>query len=122
RSVHTEAANHEPGMIYLQTGFPIAGRPSLGAWVTYGLGSLNQDLPAFVVLYSGSPDVSSSASLYGTAFMSSKYQGIRLRAAADPVYFLSNPAGVDRKTQRSVTNDIAKLDRIEYDAYGDPEI
>ncbi len=120
KSVYTEAANHEPGMNYLQTGIQIPGRPSMGAWITYGLGSMNQDLPAFVVLVSQGGEFSSS--LYGTAFMPSRYQGIRLRAAADPVYFLSNPAGVSRQMQRSVTDTIAKLDRLEYQTYGDPEI
>jgi Protein of unknown function (DUF1501) len=121
KSVHTDAANHEPGMLYFQTGSVVSGRPSMGSWVTYGLGSVNQDLPGFVVLVSALPGGFSS-SLYGAGFMSSKFQGVRFRAAADPIYFLSNPAGVDREMQRRVTDDIARLNRLEYDVYGDPEI
>lgn len=121
KTVYTDAANHEPGMLYLQTGSLLSGRPSMGSWVTYGLGSVNRNMPGFVVLVSYIPGGFSS-SMYGAGFMPSKYQGVRFRASADPIYFLSDPQGIDGEMQRSLTDDIATLNRIKYAEYGDPEI
>lgn len=126
RSVQSEAANHEPGVCYMQTGFPTMGRPSMGAWVTYGLGSENQDLPAFVVLlskpYSVYGDTPLSSNYWGTGFMPTKYQGVPFRAAADPVTYLSRPPGIDRTLQRRMLDDLNKINQLSYAAYGDPEI
>ncbi len=126
RSVQSEAANHEPGVTFFQTGFPVAGRPSLGAWVTYGLGSENQNFPAFVVLVSKpnslAGDVPLAARYWGTGFMPSKYQGVPFRAAADPVAYLSNPPGISKSVQRQVLDDLTKLNQISYETYLDPEI
>jgi hypothetical protein len=126
RSVQSDAAAHEPGITFLQTGSPNFGRPSMGAWVTYGLGSDNQDLPAFVVLtskpYSLGGDVPLTGSYWGTGFMSSKYQGVRFRTGAEPVVYLSTPPGIDKFVQRRALDDLGKLNRMSYEAFGDPEI
>src|SRR5207244_2539660 len=126
RSVQSEAANHEPGVTFLQTGFPVAGRPSMGAWVSYGLGSENQNLPAFVVLLSkpnaADGDIPLTARYWDTGFMPSKYQGVAFRDSSDPVAYLSNPPGINRTVQRRVLDDLTKLNRISYENYIDPEI
>jgi hypothetical protein len=125
RTVRTEAVNHDPGTTFMQTGFAIAGRPSLGAWVTYGLGSKNPNMPGFVVLISKPPwnvPVSLSNRYWSTGFMPSKYQGVSFRAATDPVAYLSDPPGIDRATQRRILDDLAKLNQMAYDTHGDPEI
>ncbi len=124
RTVHTEAVNHDPGTNFMQTGFAVAGRPSMGAWVTYALGSRNQNLPGFVVLVSQPAwDVPLSLSnrYWSTGFMPSKYQGVSFRAAADPVAYLSSPPGVDQATQRRALDDLSKLNQMTYEQYGDPE-
>ena len=126
RSVQSDAANHEPGITFFQTGFPVGGRPSMGAWVSYGLGSENQNLPAFVVLLSkpNAPggDQPLTARYWNTGFMPSKYQGVAFRDSSDPVAFLSNPPGINRTIQRRVLDDLTKLNRISYEKYIDPEI
>src|SRR5206468_3575987 len=96
KSLYTEQINHDPAVTFMQTGFQLAGRPSLGAWVTYGLGSENKDLPAFVVMVSGTGDQPLYDRLWGSGFISSKYQGVKLRSVGDPVLYISNPDGFDR--------------------------
>ena len=125
KTVETDGVDHEPGVIHIQTGFPQAGRPSMGAWVSYGLGSENQNLPAFVVLISDNGitnGISLLTSFWGPGFMPSRYQGVKFRAAADPVVYLSDPPGIDQKEQRRGLDTLAELNKIGYEAYGDPEI
>jgi hypothetical protein len=125
-SLHTEAINHDPAVTFFQTGAQLAGRPSIGAWLAYGLGSLNEDLPAFVVLVSqgsGNPnDQPLYDRLWGSGFLPSKYQGVKFRAEGDPVLYLSNPAGVDDRTRRRVLDDLARLNQLKLAEAGDPEI
>jgi hypothetical protein len=126
KTMKTDAINHDPAITHIQTGFPQPGRPSMGAWVSYGLGSENQNLPAFVVLISKAnslaPDIVLSAQDWGTGFMPSKYQGVQFRSAGDPVLFLSDPPGIDMGIQRKGLDSLAQLNQMTYDAYGDPEI
>ncbi|MGJ8725677.1 MAG: DUF1501 domain-containing protein [Roseibacillus sp.] len=110
KNMYTEAINHGPGVTYLQTGSQIAGRPSMGAWMQYGLGTTNEDLPAFVVLVTknknGQPLVSR---LWGSGFLPSEYQGIRFRSGKDPVLYLNNPEGVSPKARRQLLDRLADL-------------
>ncbi|MCI0463052.1 MAG: DUF1501 domain-containing protein [Gemmataceae bacterium] len=126
KSVHTEAINHDPAITYIQTGAQLAGRPSMGAWVSYGLGSENQDLPAFVVLVSVGTGLPADQPLYdrlwGSGFLPSRYQGIRFRSGGDPVLFLSNPPGLDEATRRRMLDDLARLNQMRHRDTGDPEI
>jgi len=126
KSTYTEAINHDPAITFVQTGFQQPGRPSMGAWVTYGLGSENQNLPAFVVMVSQAnalnPDQPLFSRLWGSGFLSSRYQGVKFRASGDPVLYLSNPPGVPSPTRRRMLNGIAKLNRLLAEKYGDPEI
>src|SRR6266850_39360 len=104
KSMHTEAINHDPAITFFQTGAQLAGRPSIGAWLSYGLGSENQDLPAFVAMVSqgtGNPnDQPLYDRLWGSGFLPTKFQGIKFRSVGDPVLYLSNPAGLDATTRR----------------------
>ncbi len=126
KTIHTEAINHDPGMTFLQTGHQQPGRPSMGAWISYGLGSVNRDLPAYVVLISQGSSLRPSQALFsrlwGTGFLPSEHQGVRFRDVGDPVLYLSNPEGVDRQTRRQMLDAIAKLNQIQLDNVGDPEI
>ena len=126
KSVYSEAINHDPAITFLQTGFQQPGRPSMGAWVSYGLGSENQNLPAFVVLISQAnalnPDQPLFSRLWGSGFLPSRYQGVKFRASGDPVLYLSNPPGVPPTTRRRMLNGIAKLNRLLGEKYADPEI
>ena len=126
RSMYTEAINHDPAITFIQTGSQIAGRPCMGSWVSYGLGSECQDLPAFVVMISrgsGRPfDQPLYDRLWGNGFLPSKYQGVKFRSDGDPVLYLSNPAGVNDKVRRSMLDDISKLNEMNLKEYGDPEI
>lgn len=126
KSTYTEAINHDPAITFVQTGFQQPGRPSMGAWVTYGLGSENQNLPAFVVMVSQAnalnPDQPLFSRLWGSGFLSSRYQGVKFRASGDPVLYLSNPPGVPSPTRRRMLDGIAKLNRLLAEKYGDPEI
>ena len=126
RSMYTEAINHDPAITFIQTGSQIAGRPCMGSWVSYGLGSECQDLPAFVVMISrgtGRPfDQPLYDRLWGNGFLPSQYQGVKFRSAGDPVLYLSNPAGVNDKVRRSMLDDISKLNEMNLKEYGDPEI
>jgi len=126
RSMHTEAINHDPGITFLQTGHQQPGRPSLGAWVSYGLGSENRDLPAFVVLISqGSalrPSQALFSRLWGTGFLPSEHQGVAFRETGDPVLYLSNPPGVDRTRRRQMLDALARLNEQHLARTGDPEV
>lgn len=124
RSMYTEAINHDPAITLLQTGSQQAGRPSLGAWLSYGLGSENKNLPDFVAMTSWS--LSGGQPLYdrlwGSGFLPTRHQGVRFRAVGDPVLFLSNPPGVSRALRRALLDDVARLNRLKHDSFGDPEI
>jgi hypothetical protein len=126
RSMHTEAVNHDPALTYMVTGAQQPGRPSIGSWLSYGLGSENQNLPAFVVLLTPGliPDAATplSARHWGSGFLPSEHQGVKFRAGADPVLFLSNPPGIDGPTRRRMLDMSAHLNRLQYEAFGDPEI
>src|SRR2546430_9185997 len=126
KSTYTEAINHDPAITFVQTGFQQPGRPSMGAWVTYGLGSENQNLPAFVVMVSQAnalnPDQPLFSRLWGSGFLSSRYQGVKFAASGDPVLYLSNPPTVPSPTRRRMLDGIAKLNRLLAEKYGDPEI
>ncbi len=122
KSIHTKAINHDPAITFLQTGTQLAGRPSMGAWLSYGLGSSNQDLPAFVVMVSGSGGQPLYHRLWGSAFLPTSHQGIKFRSPGDPVLYLSNPSGLDQRTRRGMLDDLARLNRIRLKELGDPEI
>jgi uncharacterized protein (DUF1501 family) len=122
KSMQTDAFNHAPGQIFMNTGSTQFGRPSLGAWVTYGLGSESADLPAFVVFSTGTKGTSGGASNWGCGFLPSVYQGVLFRNTADPVLYLSNPKGVDRLMQRDTLDTIRALNQKHLDVAGDPEI
>jgi uncharacterized protein (DUF1501 family) len=122
KSMYTEAFNHAPGQIFMNTGTQQFGRPSMGAWVTYGLGSESSDLPAYVVFSSGTKGTSGGASNWGSGFLPSVYQGVLLRSSGEPVLYLSNPKGVDRQLQRDSLDAINHLNQKHLDLVGDPEI
>ena len=124
RSVHTEAINHDPAVTFCQTGFQLAGRPSIGAWISYGLGSENQDLPAYVVMVSqgkGNAQALADRS-WGSGFIPTKYSGVKFRSGADPVLYLSNPEGYSPTARRRFLDDLAALNQQKLADYQDPEI
>jgi hypothetical protein len=122
KSMHTEAINHDPAITLLQTGSQIAGRPSFGAWVSYGLGSENEDLPTFVAMTSGEGDQPLYDRLWGSGFLPTRHQGVKFRRSNEPVLFLSNPEGVDAKSRREMLNDLAQLNQMAFEQKGDAEI
>jgi uncharacterized protein (DUF1501 family) len=122
KSLVTDAFNHAPGQIMMNTGSQQFGRPSIGAWTTYGLGSESRDLPGFVVLNSAKKGTSGGSSNWGCGFLPTVYQGVPLRSQGDPVLFLSNPPGIDRQTQRDSLDALAQLNSLRLDTVGDPEI
>jgi hypothetical protein len=126
RSVYTEAINHDPAVTFLQTGHQLPGRPSFGSWISYGLGSENQDLPTFVVLTSrgsaASPADPLYARLWGSAFLPSNHQGVAFRSSGDPVLYLSDPDGVDRDDRRRMLTTLGQLNRQQFAESLDPEI
>lgn len=126
KSLHTEAINHDPAVTFCQTGFQLAGRPSIGSWLAYGLGSENANLPAFVVMISqGTGNVSDQPlydRLWGSGFLPTKYQGVKFRSQGDPVLFLKDPEGVNRPARRAFLDDLNELNRMRATATGDPEI
>jgi hypothetical protein len=126
KSLHTEAINHDPAITFCQTGAQIAGRPSIGSWLSYGLGSENENLPGFVVLVSQGSGNKGDQPLYdrlwGSGFLPSKYQGVKFRSAGDPVLFLSNPEGIGASLRREMLDDVAALNRLNLERYRDPEI
>jgi len=124
KSMHTEAINHDPGITFFQTGAQLAGRPSIGAWLSYGLGTMNSDLPTFVAMVSkGSAQVGQPLydRLWGSGFLPSRYQGVKFLSTGDPVLYLSNPPGVDDGTRRRFLDDLEKLNRQKEEEFGDPE-
>ena len=122
RSVHTEQFNHSPAQLFIQTGNSLLGYPSMGSWVTYGLGSENKDLPGFVVLSSGGKTPSAGKSLWGSGFLPTVYQGVQCRTdGGDPILFLSNPEGLSRQARRKTLDAIADLNRYQHEHIGDPE-
>jgi hypothetical protein len=126
RSMHTEAINHDPAITFFQTGAQLAGRPSIGAWLSYGLGSENRDLPSFVVLVSqgsGNPaDQPLYDRLWGSGFLPSRHQGVKFRSSGDPVLYLSNPRGLDAAGRRRLLDDLGRMNRLRLEETGDPEI
>jgi hypothetical protein len=122
KSMVTDAFNHAPGQILMNTGSPQFGRPSFGAWVTYGLGSESENLPAFVVFSSGKKGPSGGNSCWGSGFLPTVYQGVQFRSSGDPVLYLSNPRGVDAELQRDSLDSIRRLNQMRLDVTGDPEI
>mgnify|MGYP000321138191 CR=1 FL=1 len=126
KTVNTEAINHDPAITYIQTGSQLPGRPSTGAWLSYGLGSMNENLPCFVVLHStvngGFGGQALYARLWGAGFLSTRHQGVSLRSTGDPVLYLSNPEGMSEGMRRRMLDELAKLNRHRYKEVGDPEI
>src|SRR5688500_1451514 len=125
RSMRTEQINHDPGITFFQTGFQLAGRPSIGAWLAYGLGSENKDLPAFIVMTSRggkSGDQPLADRLWGSGFLPTKYQGVQFRSGTDPVLYLSNPAGINDGARRRFLDDLKQLNQEKLESHGDPEI
>lgn len=122
KSLHTEAINHDPAITFLQTGFQIAGRPSIGAWTGYGLGNENHNLPTFVAMLSGNGGQPLYDRLWGAGFLPSKHQGVRFRSGTDPVLYLNNPPGISTSLRRQTLDDLARLNRLRWEAVGDAEI
>ena len=125
KSMHTEQINPDPAQTFALTGFQLAGRPSLGSWLAYGLGSENKDLPAFVALVSvgrTGGDQPLYDRLWGSGFLPSQFQGVKFHNGADPVLYLSNPPGISREVRRKFLDDLAELNQLNAKEYGDPEI
>jgi hypothetical protein len=126
KSMYTEAINHDPAITFFQTGAQLAGRPSMGAWISYGLGSENRDLPAFVALVSQGSGNPSDQPLYdrlwGSGFLPTRYQGVKLRSGGEPVLYLSNPPGMDQGMRRRMLDDLGRLNQLRLTEEGDPEI
>ncbi|HKX28925.1 MAG TPA: DUF1501 domain-containing protein [Blastocatellia bacterium] len=122
RSLQTTQFNHAPAQIFINTGHQIIGRPSLGAWLSYGIGSENRDLPGFVVLLSGDNAPDGGKSLWNSGFLPTVHQGVEFRAKGDPVLFASNPIGVDGAVRRNALNAIRDLNEMRLEQTGDPEI
>jgi hypothetical protein len=125
KSVWTEAINHDPAITYICTGHQLPGRPSMGAWLSYGLGSMNENLPAFVVMtpsWTGRKEAQALFNrLWGSGFLPSKHQGVALRSKGEPILFLGNPPGVDAAARRRMLDGLARLNQKEFDAVADPE-
>lgn len=122
RSLHTEAINHDPAITLMQTGAQLAGRPSLGSWLSYGLGSDNQDLPTFVAMVSGSGGQPLYDRLWGSGFLPTRYSGVKFRSQGDPVLYLSDPPGISRQLRRGLLDDLQSLNELQLQQTGDPEI
>jgi hypothetical protein len=126
RSMHTEAVNHAPGVTFFLTGSQVPGRPSLGAWASYGLGSMTNELPTFVVMTSSDREKTCGQLFFdhywGSGFIPSQHQGVRFRGEGDPVLYLGNPAGMSRPLRRKLLDDLAALNSQQLDEFGDPEI
>ncbi|HEX4147905.1 MAG TPA: DUF1501 domain-containing protein [Pirellulales bacterium] len=125
RSMHTEAINHEPAITYMQTGNQITGRPCLGSWVSYGLGSSNHDLPTFVVLIAKPTNTEQvqaiSARLWSSGYLSGDHAGVAFRSAGDPILYINNPPGVPSQVRRSTLDGLKSLNEMNYHTVGDPE-
>ena len=122
KGVKTDVFNHGPAKLFFNTGFPQPGKPSMGAWVTYGIGSESKDLPGFVVLQSGPRGPRAGSTLWSSGFLPTTYQGVPFRSTGDPILFLNSPEGIDRRRQREFTDVVGDLNRHRFDAVGDPEI
>ena len=126
KTLNTEAVNHDPAITFIQTGSQQPGRPSLGAWLSYGLGAESSNLPAFIVMISqgsgNKTDQPIFSRLWGSGFLPSKHQGVRFRSGDDPVLYLSNPPGVDRGSRRQMLDGLSELNQITAESFGDPEI
>jgi len=124
KTVNTEAINHDPAITYIQTGSQQPGRPCMGAWLSYGLGSANQNLPTFIVMISQGKESDQPlfSRLWGSGFLPAQHQGVNFRGKGDPVLFLSNPAGIDAQSRRCMLDGLAELNQKEYQAFADPEI
>ncbi|MBX2815104.1 MAG: DUF1501 domain-containing protein [Saprospiraceae bacterium] len=121
KAMHTDEFNHAPAQLFMHTGSPRLGRPSMGSWMVYGLGSENENLPGFVVLTSGS-DPSAGKSVWGSGFLPSLHQGVQCRAQGDPILFLNNPKSIDAAMRKRSIEAINEVNRREYEMVGDPEI
>lgn len=121
RTVNTDQFNHAPAQLFVHTGSPRLGGPSLGSWVTYGLGSENENLPGFVVLLSGGKTPDAGKSLWGSGFLPSVYQGVQCRTTGEPVLYLNNPSGIDRNLRRRMLDTVASMNQAEYTRSGDEE-
>ena len=121
RSMNTEQFNHSPAQLLLQTGNSLPGSPSMGSWVSYGLGSENQDLPSFIVLASGGKTPSAGKSLWGSGFLPTVYQGVQCRTTGDPILYLSDPSGMSRAARRKTLDAIRDLNQYQHQQIGDPE-
>lgn len=122
KGVYTDQFNHAPAQLFVHTGSPRLGRPSIGSWVTYGLGSENRNLPGFVVLTSGGKTPDAGKSIWGSGFLPSVYQGVQCRSEGDPVLFLSDPAGMDRDLKRKMIDAVNEVNTHHYQKVADPEI
>ncbi len=126
QSMYTEAINHDPAVTFIQTGSQLPGRPSFGSWLSYGLGSMNKELPTYVVLHSTWSSKADAQAvftrLWGSGFLPSEHQGVALRSSGDPVLYLQNPDGVDATTRRKMLDSVAKLNNLQLKHFGDPEI
>ena len=125
KSLHTEAINHDPAVTFIQTGAQIAGRPSIGSWLAYGIGAETEDLPAFVVMISPGKGTGGQPlydRLWGSGFLPSRYQGVKFRSVGDPVLYLSNPSGFNRTDRRHFLDALDKLNQMNANSFGDPEI
>ena len=122
KAVTTDQFNHAPAQLLMHTGSPRLGRPAMGAWVTYGLGTENQDLPGYVVLTSGGRFPDAGKSVWGSGFLPSVYQGVQCRSEGDPVLFIKDPEGMDRDIRKASIDAINKINRQQYEEYNDPEI
>ncbi len=120
--MHTDPINHDPAVTYLLTGNQQPGRPTIGSWTAYGLGSVNKNLPEYVVLLSGGGGQPLLARYWGNGFLPSQYQGVQFRSTGDPVLYVSNPDGIDPATRRQLLDGVQKLNRMQLEAVGDPEI
>jgi hypothetical protein len=126
KTVWTDAINHDPAITFIQSGFQQPGRPSMGAWISYGLGSENRELPSFVVLISQQSGLNTDqplfSRLWGSGFLPSKYQGVQFRSTGDPVLYLSNPPGIEPNTRRDIIDAVNALNTIQAESFHDPEI
>lgn len=122
KAMYTDEFNHAPAQLFLQTGSPRVGRPSMGSWLSYGLGSENENLPSFMVLVSGGKDPDAGKNGWGSGFLPSEYQGVQCRSAGDPILYVSNPYGMSRNIRRKSIDAITELNKVEHAEMGDPEI
>ncbi len=122
KSMHTEAINHDPAITFFQTGAQLAGRPSMGSWISYGMGSANSDLPTFVAMVSGSGGQPLYDRLWGSGFLPTRYQGTKFRSVGDPVLFLANPPGINQNARRHFLDYLTELNQLKLQQAGDPEI